>query len=298
MPDPTKNLAILQQAYQDHGRKWREFLYCYPVISRRSKGLSIGVNLNPDKACNFDCVYCQVDRSTPPVVRKVDLPTVGVELAALLDAARSGDLFNEAPFSALPPTQRVIRDIAFSGDGEPTSYPQFDEAVALAAKCKADRQLTDTKIVLITDASYLTRDPVRRGLALMDSNNGEIWAKLDAGTQPYYEAVNRPNVSLDHVLANILDAARVRPLVIQSLWMNLRNVPPPDAEILAYCERLNTILHEGGKLKLIQIYTIARRTTEAYATALSDDQLAHIADLVRSHVRVAVESFPGIQPTG
>lgn len=298
MPEPIKNLAILQQAYQDHGRKWREFLYCYPVISRRSKGLSIGINLNPDKACNFDCVYCQVDRSTPPMTRKVDLATVAVELAALLDAARSGDLFNETPFNALPVGQRVIRDIAFSGDGEPTSYPHFDEAVALAVKCKTERQLSDTKIVLITDASYLTRDSVRRGLALMDSNNGEIWAKLDAATQPYYEAVNRPNVSLDHVLANILDAARARPLVIQSLWMNLRNVPPPDAEILAYCERLNTILHDGGKLKLIQIYTIARRTTEAYATALSDAQLAHIADLVRSHVRVPIESFPGIQPTG
>ncbi len=297
MPEPTKNLSVLQQAYREHGRRWREFLYCYPVISRRSKGLSIGINLNPDKACNFDCVYCQVDRSTPPIARKVDLSTVAVELAALLDAAASGDLFNEPPLNALPPAQRVVRDIAFSGDGEPTSYPQFDEAVALAAKARADRRLTDTKLVLITDASYLTRPPVHNGLAIMDANNGEIWAKLDAGTQPYYEAVNRPNVSLDHILANILDAARTRPIVIQSLWMNLHNVPPPDDEVLAFCGRLKDILRNGGKLKLVQVYFIDRGTTEFYSTSLTDQQLEHIANLVRSRIRIPVESFPGVQPT-
>mgnify|MGYP001566864117 CR=1 FL=1 len=207
MPEPTKNLSVLQQAYREHGRRWREFLYCYPVISRRSKGLSIGINLNPDKACNFDCVYCQVDRSTPPIARKVDLSTVAVELAALLDAAASGDLFNEPPLNALPPAQRVVRDIAFSGDGEPTSYPQFDEAVALAAKARADRRLTDTKLVLITDASYLTRPPVHNGLAIMDANN----AKSGPSSTPVHSPTTRPSTDRTYPSTTSSPTSSTRP---------------------------------------------------------------------------------------
>ena len=67
---------------RDHRRTFEENLYVYAVVSRRSKGVSIGLNLNPDKVCNFDCVYCQVDRTTPPVVRQVDVPRLLAELGA------------------------------------------------------------------------------------------------------------------------------------------------------------------------------------------------------------------------
>ncbi|MCB9851586.1 MAG: radical SAM protein [Phycisphaerales bacterium] len=292
METPRRNIE-LQRAWQDHDRHWRDNAYVYPVVSRRSKGLSIGVNLNPDKACNFDCIYCQVDRSTPPAVRKVDLDVVRVELANLLDRAIDGTIFNEPPISALPPDQRIVRDIAFSGDGEPTTYARFDEAVALAAELKQARGLDHTKLVLITDACYLTKPNVKRGLALMDAANGEIWAKLDAGTQAYYEAINRPNYPLSHVLANILDAARERPIVIQSLWMRVHGSPPPDAELLAYCDRIRTLIDQGARIKLIQVYTIARETTEPYATALSADELRHAARIIEDHCRVPIESFGG-----
>lgn len=284
----------LEVAYQRHERGWRDFLFCYPVVSRRSGGLSIGVNLNPDKACNFDCIYCQVDRSTPGLVKKVDLGDLRSELDRLLDLARSGDLYAEAPFDAIRPDQRRIRDIAFSGDGEPTTCPQFEEAVRIAAEARRARGLVDTKLVLITDACYLTKPNVRAGLIIFDQNNGEIWAKLDAGTQEYYELVNRPNYPLAHVLANITDAARVRPVVIQSLWMKVHGEPPPPTEISAYCDRLNEILAAGGRLKLIQLYTIARRTMEPYATPLSDTQLDSIARTVRARVKAPVETYYGV----
>ncbi len=125
---------------------------------------------------------------------------------------------------------------------EPTTYPKFAEAVGMVADLRRERGLTQTKLVLITDACYLSKPAVREGLAILDANNGEIWAKLDAGTEAYYQAVNRPNYLLTHVMANIIDAARVRPLVIQSLWMRLHSTPPTDAEVNAYCDRLNEIL--------------------------------------------------------
>ncbi len=289
----AKRQTPLQVAYQRHDRGWRDFFYCYPVVSRRSGGLSIGVNLNPDKACNFDCIYCQVDRSTPGPVKKVELPALQSELDRLLDLAISGELYAEAPFDSIPEDRRVIRDIAFSGDGESTTCPQFEQAVQIAADARRARGLIDTKLVLITDACYLTKPNVRTGLTILDKNNGEIWAKLDAGTEDYYERVNRPNYPLDHVLANILDAARVRPVVIQSLWMKVHGEPPPATEIEAYCDRLNSILSSGGGLKLIQLYTIARRTTEAYATPLANDELDSIADVVRHRVQAPVTTYYG-----
>lgn len=286
----------LHQAYADHDRHWRDLLFCYPVVSRRSKGLSIGVNLNPDKACNFDCIYCQVDRTTPPTIRKVDLDIVRRELAALLNAAIDGTLFTAPPFDALPAEQRVLRDIAFSGDGEPTTFPRFDDAVRLVADLRRERNLNDAKIVLITDACYLTKPAVAAGLAIMDDNNGEIWAKLDAGTQAYYEIINRPSHTLAHILAEIRETARKRPVVIQSLWMRVHGQPPTDGEVRAFADRLGELFADGAKLKLIQIYTIARRTTEEYATPLTPGELERVAQLVAETVKVPIETFKGIDP--
>ncbi len=294
MDQPPRDIA-LQLAWTDHDRHWRNNAYVYPVVSRRSKGLSIGVNLNPDKACNFDCIYCQVDRTTPPTIRRVDLDVLRGELADLLDRAMNGSLFAESPIDALPADQRVVRDIAFSGDGEPTTYPRFDDAVAIAAALKSERGLTDTKIVLITDACYLTKPNVRRGLQLMDAHNGEIWAKLDAGTQAYYELINRPNYPLSHVLENILDAARARPILIQSLWMRVHGEPPPDAEVRAFGRRVRELQDSGAQFNLIQVYTIARDTTEPYATALSAGELAHVAEIIACETPTVIETFGGVE---
>ncbi|RME39066.1 MAG: radical SAM protein, partial [Planctomycetota bacterium] len=122
--------------FRRHGRNWRENRYVYPVLSRRSGGLSIGINLNPDKACNFDCVYCQVDRTTPPRVREVDPDALQAELAEMLEAARSGAIFAEPEFSSVPAALRRVCDIAFSGDGEPTTCKHFKECVQIAAELK------------------------------------------------------------------------------------------------------------------------------------------------------------------
>lgn len=291
--DETPDTADLPDPFASHSRHWRHNLYVYPVISRRARGLSVGVNLNPDKACNFDCVYCQVDRSIPPVVRKVDLDVLRRELDDMLRLATTGKLFAEPPFDHVPPEVRRFNDIAFSGDGEPTASPQFADAARLAAELKAAHRLDPVKIVLITDACYLTRPSVRDALRTLDRNNGEIWAKLDAGTEDYYRLVNRPNYPLRHVLDNILDAARVRPVVIQSLWMRIRGVPAPDAEIEAFADRLNEILAAGGRIRLVQIYTIARRTAESWVEPLLTAELDRVADLVRRRVSLPLDVFPG-----
>ncbi|NLX21581.1 MAG: radical SAM protein [Phycisphaerae bacterium] len=281
----------LDSLFANHPRSWQQNLYVYPVISRRSGGLSIGVNLNPDKACNFNCVYCQVDRTVPPVVRKLDLERLSLELDTMVRLVLSGELFAEGPLACTPPSHRALRDIAFSGDGEPTTSPRFLDAVRLTAELRDRHGLDHTRLVLITDAAYLDRPMVREALTVLDANNGEIWAKLDAGTETHFQLVNRPNVSLEKVIENITEAARLRPIVIQSMWMNMNGQPPPHDEVDAFAARLNQIITHGGRLQMVQIYTIARQTAESYVTPLEDDHLRHLADRVRAIVAVPVSIY-------
>ena len=291
----SKEESPVREAWRHHERKWRDNRYVYAVVSRRSGGVSVGINLNPDKGCNFDCIYCQVDRTVPPLVRRVDLEVLKSEIDLVLEAEKDGTLYAMPPCSALPPDRRGVRDIAFSGDGEPTTYPRFEEAIRIAAEARRRFRLDSTKLVLITDAAYLQKPSVRAALAIMDKNNGEIWAKLDAGTEEYYRMVDRPNVPFQTVLDNILVAARVRPVVIQSLFLHVRGVPPPEEEIAAYCGRLNELLAAGAAIKAVQIYTIARKPAELHASPLSDAELDSLASRVRAQVRVPVETYYGMQ---
>ena len=283
-----------EAAYRKHERRWKDNRYVYPVVSRRSRGLSIGINLNPGKDCNFDCIYCQVDRRSRTSGRIVDTDRLSRELHTILKEEKSGSLYEISPFDLLPPARRCVRDIAFSGNGEPTASSFFDTAVHIAVQARRHFELDNAKVVLITNASHLDAPGVRKALALMDQNNGEIWAKLDAGTEEYFRKINRSAVPLDRILKNILTTASVRPLIIQTLWLRWRGAAPPPAEIRAYCDRLKDLLSSGGRLKGLQLYTIARNTPGEFVSALKDTELDRIADIVRARVPVPVEVFYGV----
>src|SRR5262249_48941853 len=244
--------------------------------------ISIGVNLNPDKVCNFDCIYCQVDRRSEAETRFVEIARLLEELDHMLGLVTSGELFEQDAFRDVPRELRRLNDIAFSVDGEPTTFKNFDEIVSAVAELKRRHGLDDVKLVLITNASMFHRPAVERGLALLDENNGEIWAKLEAGTDAYYQLVERTKMPFRQVLDNIAAAARLRPLVIQSLFMRIKGEPPPAAEIDAFCDRLSEIAAAGGQLKLVQVYTVARPPAESFVTPLTDAELEEIAGKVRA----------------
>ncbi|MDZ7619620.1 MAG: radical SAM protein, partial [Patescibacteria group bacterium] len=134
-------------------------------------------------------------------------------------------------------------------------------------------------------------EPVRRGLAVLDASNGEIWAKLDAGTEDYYRRVSRSTVPLTKILDNLAAASRVRPIVIQTLLMQLDGQPPSAEELAAYCQRLADIRAAGGQIKLVQLHTVARRPAESYVTALPDAEMDAIADHIRRETGLPVAAF-------
>jgi wyosine [tRNA(Phe)-imidazoG37] synthetase (radical SAM superfamily) len=277
-----------------HGRTFDANRFVYPVLSRRSGGISVGVNLNPDKICNFDCVYCQVDRTRQSETRFVELDALLVELEQMLRMVISGDLYVTPEFGDTPGPLRRLNDIAFSGDGEPTTYRNFDEIIAACADLKNRLELADVKMVLITNASMFHREHVRRGLQTLDAHQGEIWAKLEAGTDAYYQLVERTPIPFRQILDNITDAARVRPLVIQSLFMRIHGEPPSDEELAAFCDRLNEISAAGGQIKSVQVYTVARRPAEDFVSPLTNDEVDAIVELVQRRGGLCAAPFYGI----
>lgn len=291
---PTPTAGDDNPLFRAHPREHGQNRYVYPVLSRRARGLSVGVNLNPDRSCNFHCIYCQVPRPNGPVQRAepIDIARLEEELHAMLHEAASGEIFRRSPFDRTPSRLQRLNDIALSGDGEPTACPQFEQVVALCADLRKRYRLADLKIVLITNASLFHRAGVERALAVLHENNGEIWAKLDAGTEAYYRLVARSAVPFRRILGNLQHAARRYPLVIQSLLMRIRGEPPAEDEIAAYCDRLNEIA-AVGTIRLVQLYTIARMPAESWVEPLSDGQLEQLAQQVRRQTSLPVESFGG-----
>ncbi|MBW3595840.1 MAG: radical SAM protein [Planctomycetes bacterium] len=279
-----------------HERTYAANRFVYPVLSRRAGGLSVGVNLNPDKICNFDCIYCQVDRTEQSQTRFVEMDSLLRELEETLESAASGRLFESGKFRDTPPHLRTLRDIAFSGDGEPTTYTNFDEIIDDCALLKRRLGLDDVQMRLITNASMFHRPHVQRGLEILDRNQGEIWAKLEAGTEDYFRLVDRTPIPFPRILDNITQAARVRPIVIQSLFMRVAGEPPSQAELEAFCDRLNEIVSAGGQLKLVQVYTVARRPAESYVAPLTDAEVDAVAELVRRRTGLPAAEFYGASP--
>lgn len=286
---PSSSLPLHSQ----HQRTYHENKFVYPVLSRRSKGISIGVNLNPDKICNFDCIYCQVDRREESETRFVGFEQLLAELDHMLKFVMSGEIYQDPKFATVPEALRRLNDIAFSGDGEPTTYKNFDNIVKEVADLKKKHQAQDVKMVLITNASMFHRESTQNALKLLDENQGEIWAKLDAGTESYFKTIDRTKIRFQQILDNITLVAKQRPIVIQSLFMLVNQQPPDAAEIDAYCDRLNELIESGGEIKLVQVYTIARRTTEDYVTSLSSAQVDEIAEKVKEKTGLITEVYYG-----
>lgn len=290
---PRRSADASLPLHQRHERSFEHCRFVYPVLSRRSGGISIGINLNPDKICNFDCIYCQVNRVETSETTFVETPAMLAELEAMLSLTISGELFEKEAFRDVPVHLRRLNDIAFSGDGEPTTHRNFDQVVAACAAVKRRLGLDPVKMVLITNASMLHRPAVKRGLEILDANQGEIWAKLDAGTADYYRLVERTAIPFQQILDNIAAAAQRRPIVIQSLFMRIDGIGPTMAEQQAFCDRLREITSAGGRIELVQVYTVARKPAVSGVTPLEDREIDALAALVQETTGLTAAAFYG-----
>jgi wyosine [tRNA(Phe)-imidazoG37] synthetase (radical SAM superfamily) len=272
-------------------RDFMENRFVYTVVSPRARGLSIGVNVNPDKRCNFDCLYCEVDRSHKTEELRLDPEVMSGELQNMLSFVAQGRLRERPWYRSLPEELLQLRHVALSGDGEPTCAPNFTDAVQTVIHVRALGGFPFFKIGLLTNASCLDLPHVQATLKCLHKSD-EIWAKLDAGTQGYLDKLTRPDgVPLDRILSNILSLSRQRPVIIQSLSPAVRGEEPAAEEIQAYAERLRELKAAGAQIPLVQIYSATRPMFRSECGHLPLKTLSHIAQKVRQVAKLPAEVF-------
>jgi wyosine [tRNA(Phe)-imidazoG37] synthetase (radical SAM superfamily) len=275
MPSTGKPLSII-----DHDRDSAALRYVYPVISRRAGGVSVGINLNTNNACNWRCIYCQVPGLIRGPAPAIDLSVLEDELRSFLNELLHGDFMQ----SRVPEGARRINDIALSGNGEPTSSAEFVRVIALIARVRRETALPETvKTVLITNGSLLYRGEVQQGLRDMAKLNGEVWFKLDRASETGMHLVNNVRISMNKVRDNLIASIACCPTWLQTCWFALDGVAPSRRDEDDYLEFVSSLLREGHRPQGVLLYSLARPSMQAEAprlSALSAEQLQDFADRI------------------
>ena len=261
----------------DHNRKTFKGKYIYPVVSRRAGGLSLGINLNTNNACNWQCIYCEV----PDLVRgkpdSINLKELEVELDYWLD-----QIINQSFLNQYTQNKTEFKDIAFSGNGEPTASKQFKDVIKILIKKINEYKLTKKiTIRLITNGSNMSNPNVKEALSLMNNFSREVWFKIDQINEEDVKTINQVNLSKATVKRNLEAALDTSPTVIQTCLFRLNNKLPSKESLDAYIDFLKTY---EKKIKGIHLYSLARlseQSSDYELTRLTEPELESIANKIK-----------------
>ncbi|MCK6396464.1 radical SAM protein [Zoogloea sp.] len=246
----------------DHNRSFIDMTYVYPVVSRRAGGVSVGINLNPNNACNWHCAYCQVPGLVRGAAPEIDLPQLARELAGFLEELIHGHFMDEH----VPPEARVIRDIAFSGNGEPTGCRNFVEIVERVVAIRDAAGLEAVPIRLITNGSLVDRPGVQEALKVLAAAGGEVWFKLDAGTEADIARINGVDIKPQAHGRRLALCASLCPTWVQTCLFGWDGVQPTKAFMDAYLALLKSI--DTKALRGVHLYGVARQSFQPEAVHL------------------------------
>ena len=266
----------------DHSRDSAGMRYVYPVVSRRAGGVSVGINLNTNNACNWRCIYCQVPDLKLGTAPAIDLMLLENELRSFLQELLHGDFMQQR----VPEGARRINDIALSGNGEPTSAKEFVQVVALIGRLQKELALPPhIKLILITNGSLMHRPNVQEGVRLMAGFNGELWFKLDRASVAGMQAVNNTQSSMDKVRKSLVTAISLCPTWLQTCWFAQDGRAPARQDEDDYLDFIAGLLRDNIRPQGVLLYTLARPSLQPEAShlqALSQQQLETFAERIRA----------------
>lgn len=257
----------------DHNRSYIDMTYVYPVVSRRAKGVSVGINLNPNNACNWHCAYCQVPGLVRGAAPAIDEALLVRELKAFLYELVHGRFMAEH----VPEEARVIRDIAFSGNGEPTSCATFSSIVKQVVRIRDEAGLAHVPIRLITNGSQVDKPDVQSGLRLLAEAGGEVWFKLDAGTQADIARINGVSIRPASHSRRLALCASLCPTWVQTCmfrWDDKTPTPKFVGDYLALLEQAGLPLLKG-----VLLYGLARQSFQPEAVHLKQLSAAELESI-------------------
>lgn len=238
-----------------------------PIHSRRL-GVSLGINLSPadGKICSFDCLYCEAGFNAQGP-GKAGMPT-REEVARLLEQKLIG----------MKGEGTVPDVLTFSGNGEPTLHPQFEEITEDVIALR-DKYFPDAKISVLSNSTMLGKESVCRALMKVDNNI----LKLDSALDPTIRMIDRPlnpEYSAEKVIERISRFAGQA--IVQTMFLRgeyggrkIDNTTPEELDALARAYlRINP--------REIMIYSIDRKTPAENLQKVYKEELERIADFFRS----------------
>jgi wyosine [tRNA(Phe)-imidazoG37] synthetase (radical SAM superfamily) len=232
-----------------------------PVPSRRL-GKSLGIDLVPKKICTYDCIYCQIGRTTHQTMERTEYVPASDILRDCREALRErGD---------------AVDYIACSGSGEPTLNLAIGEVI------QGIKELTAIPVAVITNSSLLHLAEVRKAILLADV----VMPSLDAVTPSVFQTINRPHPSLD-ITQVIQGLADFRREYEGQIWLEIllcRGVNDGKEEIEALQDAIRTI-----KPDKVQLNTVVRPAVEDYASILLPDQMEQIRASLGEDVEIIAE---------
>jgi wyosine [tRNA(Phe)-imidazoG37] synthetase (radical SAM superfamily) len=242
------------------------FQYLYGPVPSRRLGRSLGVDLVPYKTCTYDCIYCQLGKTTHKTTARQDyVPAAGVlsELAEKLAAGVACDY------------------ITLAGSGEPTLHASLEELI-----CKI-REMTDIPVAVITNGSLLYLPEVREALMRADL----VVPSLDAGDAALFEYVNRPHpdVVFERMIEGLVTFGKRYP---GRLWMEVLLVSGVTGmasevkKIAAWIEKIPA--------ERIQLNTVNRPSYEDFACAVDPKQMKKLAGFFAGAVEIPENATPAV----
>jgi len=272
-------MATTTLSTHNHSRDVAGYTYVYPVVSRRAGGVSVGINLNPNNACNWACIYCQVPNLTRGSAPPINVTQLEAELRDFLDQVLHGDWMDKH----VPQGVQVLQDIAFSGNGEPTSAEEFPAVMTIVSRVLEDLALTDKiKVRLITNGSLMHRMPVLTALSQLAELNGEVWFKVDRATGAGMTTINDVEGSVEGVKRRLLACAEHCPTWLQTCWFAIDGQPPSETEVMGY---LDFVREMSSCIQGVHLYGIARQPMQPGAehlSALPEDHIKQYGERIRA----------------
>jgi wyosine [tRNA(Phe)-imidazoG37] synthetase (radical SAM superfamily) len=245
--------------------KKQEYIFG-PVPSRRL-GRSLGIDLMPFKTCTYDCIYCQLGRTTNKTTQRKEWVPIDSVIEQLKEKLSSKPDY-----------------ITLSGSGEPTLYLRLEELISRI------KDITDIPIAVLTNGSLLWLPEVRSSLKLADL----VIPSLDAGCNQIFQYVNRPHsdISFDKMLEGLV---KFRDEYTGKYWLEvflLAGVTTPEIEINKLKVYINSICPDK-----VQINTVTRPPAEAFAEPVPEKRLEAIAKRLYKNSEV-IADYSGVHKQG
>tara|TARA_B110000037_G_scaffold199067_1_gene238564 strand:+ start:5217 stop:6059 length:843 start_codon:yes stop_codon:yes gene_type:complete len=263
----------------NHDRNIFQGKYIYPVVSRRAGGLSLGINLNTNNACNWQCIYCEIPNLSRGKPEPIDLFKLENELDYWLN-----EIINKSFLDQYTGTKTEFKDIAFSGNGEPTASEDFGAVTKILIQKISKFNLNQKiKIRLITNGSYISNPNIQKALTSIKKFDSEVWFKIDQVRSKEVKAINQINISITSLKKNLEASLSKCPTIIQTCLFRINKKLQEQAALDAY---INFLKPYEKKIKGIHLYSLARPSEQP-----SKDRLTRLTQSEIEDIAVKIQAL-------